>query len=262
MKKEIRTIKTPVTVEKREDGTIKSIVGYPIVYNSDSEDMGFIERIAPGAATKALKKSDVRGLKNHDASLIFARTGVNLTLTEDKDGVRMEATPLDTFNFRETAKEVDLGLLDGQSFAFNILADEWKDLDKAKPQRTITEFEMIYDVGPVTYPAYPDTTVGLRTLEEARKLANNTIPDKNGKYELVLRVEGHESYYKFDNKEDFDHFNETFDDWVINKDKRSDTKPTLPDSDNLGPDPMVKPDEVANDDTLDRINAKIKEHSK
>ena len=255
MKKEIRTIKTPVTVEKRDDGTIKSIFGYPIVYNKDSEDMGFIERIAPGAATKALKKSDVRGLKNHDASLIFARTGVNLTLTEDKDGVRMEATPVDTFNFRETAKEVDLGLLDGQSFAFNILADEWKDLDKDKPKRTITEFEMIYDVGPVTYPAYPDTTVGLRTLEEARAAAKGTIPDDKEEFEIVLkRDDGNDIVYSFDNKKVFDEF-------MIEALKRSASNPTIPDSDNLDPDPTITKDEAAEDETLKRINEKIARYS-
>jgi len=59
MKKEIRQINTPAKVETREDGTA-SIVGYPIVYNKNSEDMGFIERIAPGAAKKALKRSDVK----------------------------------------------------------------------------------------------------------------------------------------------------------------------------------------------------------
>jgi len=256
MKKEIRTIKTPVTVEKRDDGTIKSIFGYPIVYNKDSEDMGFIERIAPGAATKALKKSDVRGLKNHDASLIFARTGVNLTLTEDKDGVRMEATPVDTFNFRETAKEVDLGLLDGQSFAFNILADEWKDLDKDKPKRTITEFEMIYDVGPVTYPAYPDTTVGLRTLEEARAAAKGTIPDDKEEFEIVLkRDDGNDIVYSFDNKKVFDEF-------MIEALKRSESSPTTPDPDDLDPDPTIKKDPVAKDDTLEKINKKIEDYSK
>ncbi len=256
MKKEIRTISTPVKVEKREDGTIKSIVGYPIVYNKDSEDMGFIERIAPGAATKALKKSDVRGLKNHDPSLIFARTGINLVLTEDKNGVRMEATPVDTFNFRETAKEVEVGLLDGQSFAFNILADEWKDLDKAKPKRTITEFDIIYDVGPVTYPAYPDTTVGLRTLEEARKAAKNDIPDSDEKIEIVLkRDNGDDLTYFFENKEVFDQF-------MAEASKRSDAKPTLPDSDNLDPDPTIIKDEVVEDETLKKINAKIEELKK
>ena len=50
MEKEIRQINIPAKIEKREDSDIGSIVGYPIVDNKDSEDMGFIERIAPGAA--------------------------------------------------------------------------------------------------------------------------------------------------------------------------------------------------------------------
>ena len=250
MKKEIRTIKTAVKVEKREDGSIKSIVGYPIVYNSDSEDMGFIERIAPGAATKALLKSDVRGLKNHDASLIFARTGVNLTLKEDKDGVMMQATPVDTHNFRETAKEVDLGLLDGQSFAFTIKADEWKGLDTDKPTRTITEFDSIFDVGPVTYPAYPDTSVGLRTLEEARAAAKDTIP----KEKITIKI----------NDESFDFTGESrFDDAAEKiKEIRSLANPTIPTDDDADPDPTIIKGEAGNDDTMEKINDLIERYKK
>mgnify|MGYP003970313219 CR=1 FL=1 len=237
--KETRTIKTPVKVEKRGDGTIKSIVGYPIIYNKDSEDMGFIERIAPGAATKALKASDVRGLKNHDASLIFARSGVNLTLVEDKTGVKMEATPVDTHNFRETAKEVDLGLLDGQSFSFNILADEWKDLESDKPQRTITEFGLIYDVGPVTFPAYPDTTVGLRTLEEARK---DVIPETR-----ITIIEG-DTEHVFPGENRFDDAAEKI---------RAIANPTIPAAANTEPDPTIIEGSV-----LDRINSTLERYKK
>jgi len=171
--RERRTIGTPVKVTRNDDGTIGSIYGYPIVYNKWSEDLGgFVERILPGAATKALKGSDIRGLKNHESSLIFAREGINLTITEDKNGVRYEATPVDTHNFRETAKEVDLGLLTGQSFGFRINADKWTDLDKDVAKRDITDFEIIFDVGPVTYPAYPDTSVALRSLTDIKKDAS------------------------------------------------------------------------------------------
>ena len=174
---ERRVFKSPVTVEKREDGTIKSIVGYPIVYDKDSEDMGFIETIAKGAAGNALGRSDIRGLKNHDPSLIFARDGVNLRLYEDDTGIRYEATPIDTHNFIETAKEIELGLLDGQSFGFTIKSDEWSDLDKDTHRRTITEIDIIYDVGPVTFPAYSDTTVALRSLTDIKQDAVTSAKD-------------------------------------------------------------------------------------
>ena len=164
--KETRSITTPARVELRDGRRV--ISGYPIVYNKDSEDMGFIERIAPGAAKKALSRSDIRGLKNHDISLIFGRQGVNLEFKEDKDGLYYEATEIDTRTFKEVAEEVRLGLLTGQSFGFTILSDEWKGLDTDKPTRTITEIGQIYDVGPVTYPAYQDTSVALRSLEQAK----------------------------------------------------------------------------------------------
>lgn len=242
--KEIRSIRTPVKVETRDDGTIKSIVGYPIVYNKNSEDMGFIEKIAPGAATKALKKSDVRGLKNHDPSLIFARSGVNLTLTEDSKGVRMEATPIETLNFRETAKEISLGLLDGQSFGFTIREDKWSGLDTEKPTRTITEFDHIFDVGPVTYPAYQDTTVALRSMDAAKEdvVIVNEVSDKIIN-DFVTSEEGRQIIID-----------------ILSK--RSDLSPKTNESDITEPDPMIKNGTDGNDDTLDRINQTIKRYEK
>ncbi|MCP4568397.1 MAG: HK97 family phage prohead protease [FCB group bacterium] len=188
MKKETRVISMSARVEERKDGTPGSIYGYPIVYNKDSEDMGFIEQIAPGAARKALKRSDIRALKNHDASLIFGRAGVNLTIKEDKNGLRYEATPIDTKTFREVAEEVRLGLLTGQSFNFTVKRDEWSDLDTDNPKRTITEIDQIYDVGPVTYPAYQDTTVALRSMENAKKAppTEETVEITIGDDNLIL----------------------------------------------------------------------------
>jgi len=179
-KKEIRSINSPAKVQLRKDGTPGAIYGYPIVYNKDSEDMGFVERVAPGAARKALKRSDIRALKNHDPSLIFGRQGVNLALKEDEKGLRYEATPIDTATFRAVAEEVRLGLLTGQSFGFTIAKDEWAGLDTDKPTRTITEIDIIYDVGPVTYPAYQDTSVALRSLEAAKE-----DPDAEQKIEII-----------------------------------------------------------------------------
>lgn len=247
---EIRTLREPVKVELREDGTIGAIVGYPIVYNKDSEDMGFIEQIAPGAATKALKRSNVRGLKNHDPSLIFARQGVNLTLTEDKAGVRYVATPIDTRNFREVAEEVRLELLTGQSFGFSIHADEWKDLDTDKPRRRITELDIIYDVGPVTYEAYQDTTVALRSLEKAKEVPP-TLKDK-----LVITIPGlPEIEYIHTGDDRFDRAAETI------ESLRSEICPTAKVSDNADDGPTAKKStdktRAGADETLDKINEVI-----
>ena len=182
MEKEIRNFNIPVEVVER-DGQ-RMITGYPIVYNKDSEDMGFIERIAPGAAKKALKRSDIRALKNHDPNLIFGRQGINVKFTEDKDGLYYEASEIDTQTYRQVAEEVRLGLLTGQSFGFTLLSDEWTDLDTDNPKRTITEIGQIYDVGPVTYPAYTDTSVALRSLEKAKE----TVKDEPPFVEPVINI--------------------------------------------------------------------------
>lgn len=240
--KEIRHINTSAKVELRDDGSPGSIYGYPIVYNRDSEDMGFVEQIAPGAVTKALKRSDIRGLKNHDPSLIFARQGVNLTFTEDENGLKYEATPIDTRNYREIAEEVRTGLLTGQSFGFTVLKDEWSGLDTDHPKRTITEIGELFDVGPVTYPAYQDTTVALRSLDAAKEKPPAT-PEQSDQIEIILKRDGLDDLsYSFENKETFDHF-------MVEARKLSDIKPTLPGSDvNNG---------QKTDETLEKINKTI-----
>jgi HK97 family phage prohead protease len=255
MKKEIRMISTPVKIVRGEDGEVRSIIGYPIVYNKDSEDMGFIERIAPGAAKEALKRSDVRGLKNHDPNLIFARQGVNLTLIEDKDGLRYEATPIETRNYREVSAEIGAGLLTGQSFGFTIDSDEWSDLDTDHPKRTITKIREIFDVGPVTYPAYQDTTVALRSLEEARE--NNSPEPETDQDPIVVSV-------SWTTKQNGTTEGFTGDDAVERaieylESLRSSSQPTLPDADSTPAGPT--PQEPEGDKILVKMNSIIEKYS-
>ena len=229
--KEIRQINIPAKVEKRADGSSGSIYGYAIVYNKASEDMGFVERVKPGAAKNALTRSDIRGLKNHDPSLIFARQGVNLKMTEDKEGLRYEATPIDTANYRETAAEVQAGLLTGQSFGFTILSDEWSDLESDHPQRTITEIGEIFDIGPVTFPAYPDTSVGVRVLKEARDRFNET--KKPAEEEEIVRLIINDKEVVFTGEHRFDELSDK-----INE-IRSEQSPMTAGSDDTNSDPMI-----------------------
>jgi hypothetical protein len=58
-----------------------------------------------------------------------------------------------------------------QSFGFTIKSDKWENLDNESKMatRTILEVDRLYDVSPVTYAAYPDTSVAVRSLEAAKK---------------------------------------------------------------------------------------------
>ena len=92
-----------------------------------------------------------------------------MKLTEDDKGLRMEVTPIDNNAYREVVRDIDTEMIIGQSFGFTVKKDEWDNLDgPGLPIRTILEFERIWDVSVVTIPAYPDTTVALRGMENAR----------------------------------------------------------------------------------------------
>lgn len=158
-------------VLRKDDDSLPKVEGYAAVFNKDSEDMGFIERIAPGAFKKALKTSDVRALFNHDSNIILGRTSAGtLELKEDKKGLMMSVTPPDTQLVRDMVlSPIERGDITQQSFGFTVKSDEWKEIDGKVPIRTITEIGELFDVSPVTFPAYPDTAVALRSLDKIKE---------------------------------------------------------------------------------------------
>ena len=126
LKKELRILKTAELRVKKDGDEPARIEGYAAVFNRDSEDMGFIERIAPGAFKKALKTSDVRALFNHDSNIILGRKSAGtLELKEDKKGLFMSVTPPDTQLVRDMVlSPIERGDVTQQSFGFSIKTDE------------------------------------------------------------------------------------------------------------------------------------------
>lgn len=174
MEKEIRTITASgLVVERRDKESPPVIKGYAAVFNKDSENLGgFVERIAPGAFRKALKTSDTRALFNHDANMPLGRVSAGtLRLKEDDKGLAMEIDPPDTQYARDLMVSIERRDVREQSFGFIIAegGDKWTDTDKTIAKRTINEISEVFDVSPVTFPAYPDTSVALRSLDKIKK---------------------------------------------------------------------------------------------
>ena len=168
IKKEVRFIPQEMRV-KADEGESKKIVGYAAKFNSLSEEMwGFREQIAPGAFAEALKKSDVRALFNHDPNYILGRQSAGtVSLTEDDVGLHYEIDPPDTQWARDIVSSIERGDIAESSFAFSMSGgvEEWD--DTATPAiRTIRSVGNLYDVSPVTYPAYPEATTGVRSHKE------------------------------------------------------------------------------------------------
>jgi hypothetical protein len=164
-------------IEFRADDAEPVISGYAAVFHAMSEDLGgFREVILPGAFDEALKASDIRALFNHDPSQIVARTkNGTLSVWEDDKGLRYEFTPnMKTQAGRDLVELVKRGDVDQSSFAFSMDGgiEEWDDSGDV-PVRRIVKVGRLYDVSPVTYPAYPATEVQVArsvfdALEEIR----------------------------------------------------------------------------------------------
>ncbi len=167
MEKEIRTVNIEYRVDREEKPIIS---GYAAVFNSESEDLGgFTEFIEPGAFKEALKTSDTRALFNHDSNFVLGRESAGtLSLKEDSTGLHMDITPPDTQFARDLMVSIERGDINQQSFGFTVETDEWTEKDK-KVTRTIKKVGRLYDVSPVTYPAYPDTTVAVRSLDKYKE---------------------------------------------------------------------------------------------
>jgi HK97 family phage prohead protease len=163
---ERRFFTEPVGFEKREDGVDEGVIeGYAAVFNKNSQDFGgWHERIAPGAFTD-VTKDDAVALFNHDMSLVLGRNGVNVTIKQDDTGLKYRVKLPDTTLAKDLRQLVKDGIIHQSSFAFTVAEQKWEHKEGQPSVRTITKIKRLYDVSPVTSPAYPDATVGARSFE-------------------------------------------------------------------------------------------------
>lgn len=167
--------------------------GHAAVFDSPSELLAgcFREIIKPGAFTEALKISDVRALWNHNPDHVLGRSSAGtLRMKEDETGLSIEIDPPDTTVGRDLRISMERGDVTEMSFAFKVAqdGDVWtRDADDSGNwTRTIGKFERIYDVSPVTYPAYPETDCALRSLDAVK---SKEVPQVKDSYLRRLRLD-------------------------------------------------------------------------
>lgn len=158
------------------DGVPK-IEGYAAVFDSDSVDLGgFVERIAPGAFKRSISSSDamIHAFWNHDSAIPLGSTrSGKLALAEDGKGLHFK---LDTA--RLTPPQLD-AIADGDmrmSFGFSVPkgGDTWEERG-GSVLRTLNDVTLL-EVSPVSMPAYPATSVALRSLDGWQKDADTFDP--------------------------------------------------------------------------------------
>lgn len=170
-------------VELRVEGDEKpKIKGHAAVFNTLSEKMwNFREMIEPGFF-KDCMQDDVRGLFNHDSNIVLGRTtSGTLSVEEDEIGLRIVIDPPDTTLVKDMVLEpMKRGDINQMSFGFSVKSKmDGDEMDGDEWQRTGEDVvrilkaggcKRLYDVSPVTYPAYPETSVAVRSrFEEFQK---------------------------------------------------------------------------------------------
>lgn len=168
MEIERRIFTTEMRIERRAEGT-PVLVGHAAVFNATSLDLGgFREIVAPGAFAATIVEDDIRALFNHDPSMILGRNRARtLRLQEDSRGLAFEVDLPDTQLARDLAVSIERGDISGNSFGFQTLEDRWERTDSGE-LRTLVRVRLA-DISPVTYPAYPQTDLAMRSLEAWRE---------------------------------------------------------------------------------------------
>jgi HK97 family phage prohead protease len=168
-----------------------TFTGYAAVFNSNSEPLPFIERIAPGAFRGSLKnRNDIKLLWNHDTGSVLGSTRAKtLRLTEDERGLYVEAELPNTTLGRDARELIKRGDVDSMSFGFTVARDgeSWSDDGRERTLRKIN----LHEVSIVAFPAY-SATAGTASVRGLDKVAQRAEVDVDALADALLKLESGE----------------------------------------------------------------------
>lgn len=164
-----------------------TIEGYGAVFNSvthiASWEGDFDEVIAPGAFKKSLRENKPLMQFDHGRHPLLGSLplGVYTTAEEDARGLHVVGRLTDNWLIQPFRDAIRDGGVSGMSFRFSVVREDWTDKDGKKIKddeltqllwygagdrgpilRTLKELQ-VTEVGPVVWPAYSDTEVGVRS---------------------------------------------------------------------------------------------------
>ena len=148
------------------------IEGYASVFDSWSEELGgfapFREKVCKGAFLETIEKDDIKALWNHNPDYVLGRnTAGTLELKEDERGLYVKIKPPKTQWAKDLMTSMKRGDVDAMSFGFAVVLDKWY-TEGDTDVRELLKVKL-YDVSPVTYPAYTATECDVRTIYGKRQ---------------------------------------------------------------------------------------------
>ncbi|MDK0871146.1 HK97 family phage prohead protease [Clostridium perfringens] len=166
--KEIRKIiVTDLETRTLEDTEEKVISGYINKFNTRSQYLGFFEEVLPGAFDKTLADGhNIYAMYNHNSDMVLGSTkSGSLKLNTDEVGLHFELKINSNISYANDLYElVSNGDIDGCSFGFYVLDDEWTYTEDKVDLRKVKEVELI-EVTITPFPAYLDSEANCRSFE-------------------------------------------------------------------------------------------------
>jgi uncharacterized protein len=196
-----RSVPFEMRAASDDDGDGLTLEGYAAVFGSptriDSWEGCFDEEIARGAFKKSVKERTPVLQFDHGRHPMVGSIplGSFESLSEDEQGLFVKARLHDNWLVQPVRDAIKSGSVDGMSFRFQVVKDEWRDATGklVKPEdvnnrlwasnpadpttilkRTLREVKCA-ELGPVVFPAYADTSVGVRSREIASLLSDPQV---------------------------------------------------------------------------------------
>lgn len=172
IERRVLTLDLSVGRRSAEDGAAADpeappvIRGHAAVFETPADLGWFTETVKRGAFSRSIQEDDIRCLFNHDSNLVLGRNMAStLQLREDMQGLYFECEPPDTQLGRDLAVSIERGDISGCSIGFQVRGFSIRRAEDGSVFRDLTDLKL-FDVSPVTYPAYEETDVNMRSLEE------------------------------------------------------------------------------------------------
>lgn len=171
-----------------DGGDGRTLDGYAAMFNTPAHicswEGDFDEEIAPGAFRRTIRSHMPVLQFDHgrDERTGSVPIGSIDTLEEDDQGLHVVARLFDNDVVEPIRQAIEGGAINGMSFRFQVADERWTDAagvtiktgeldqllwnpgDRGPLKRTILRVDPLYELGPVVFPAYDSTSVGVRSL--------------------------------------------------------------------------------------------------
>jgi len=198
---EIRTFAVDELRADTDEYNEPRIDGHAAVFNKWAQVGSFMERVRPGSFEETIKQDDVRALFNHDPNYVLGRkSSGTLELEEDKKGLAVSMAPPGTQWASDLMVSINRGDISQMSFGFKVAEEKWetKEIDgEPMDHRTITKVKL-FDVSPVTFPAYTQTDVSIRSITDVAAEGRRIIEEtrETEKLEVPVQEDGSDADQK------------------------------------------------------------------